>query len=58
MRPFFLRTYEFTVEGQEVVVSQGGSLMDMRVGQGLGFFDQFRAGGQYGAVDRDASGAG
>jgi len=34
MRPFFLRTYEFTVEGQEVVVSQGGSLMDMRVGQG------------------------
>ena len=34
MRPFFLRTYEFTVEGQEVVVSQGGSLMDMQVGQG------------------------
>lgn len=34
MRPFFLRTYEFTVEGQEVVVSQGGSLMDMRVGLG------------------------
>lgn len=34
MRPFFLRTYEFTVEGQEVVVSQGGSLMDMRVGRG------------------------
>ena len=34
MRPFFLRTYEFVVEGQEVVVSQGGSLMDMRVGQG------------------------
>ncbi|MDB4687666.1 metallophosphoesterase family protein [Akkermansiaceae bacterium] len=34
MRPFFLRTYEFTVEGREVVVSQGGSLMDMRVGRG------------------------
>ena len=34
MRPFFLRTYEFTVEGREVVVSQGGSLMDMRVSQG------------------------
>jgi len=34
MRPFFLRTYEFTVEGREVVVSQGGSLVDMQVGQG------------------------
>lgn len=31
LRPFFLRTYEYVVEGREVTVSQGGSLHDMTV---------------------------
>jgi predicted phosphodiesterase len=31
MRPYFLRVYEQEIEGREVVVSNGGSLVDMRV---------------------------
>lgn len=31
LRPFFLRSYEFLVEGREVAVSRGGSLQDMTV---------------------------
>ncbi|MGC6565375.1 MAG: metallophosphoesterase family protein [Akkermansiaceae bacterium] len=31
LRPYFLRVYEQVVEGREVVVSQGGSLVDMKV---------------------------
>jgi predicted phosphodiesterase len=31
LRPFFLRVYEQTVEGRDVTVSNGGSLVDMKV---------------------------
>ena len=31
LRPFFLRVYEQVIEGREVVVSNGGSLVDMQV---------------------------
>ena len=31
LRPYFLRVYEQVVEGREVVVSNGGSLVDMQV---------------------------
>jgi predicted phosphodiesterase len=31
LRPYFLRVYEEVVEGREVVVSKGGSLVDMKV---------------------------
>ena len=31
LRPYFLRVYEQVIEGQEVVVSNGGSLVDMEV---------------------------